>query len=56
MEADFHRAYDIDINDPQWQARTSFRKFGVLIRGLGPDSAFGRFASDKENYNLAQYV
>lgn len=39
MEADFQREYNIDLSQPEALVRMSWRRFIVLVRGLGPNSA-----------------
>ena len=39
MEADFQREYGIDLSVPAVMREMSWRRFMVLVRGLGPHSA-----------------
>lgn len=45
LEADLQREYSVDLLD-LWRGRMSMRKLAVLVRGLGPDSATVRAASE----------
>jgi hypothetical protein len=39
IEADFQREYGLDLSDRDVLQRMSWRRFLVLVRGLGPHSA-----------------
>lgn len=39
MEADFQREYSIDLSHARALRRMSWRRFLLLVRGLGPQSA-----------------
>ncbi|WP_448222460.1 hypothetical protein [Gordonia iterans] len=56
MEADLHRYYQRDVVDV-WRGKLTFRKLGVLIRQLPPESALSRkLLGGREPWSLTDYL
>ena len=53
MEADFQRYYQLDINQEVFLNDMLSRRFFVLVSSLPPDSAFGHFLSNKQQWSMA---
>ncbi len=49
MEADFQREYGIDLE--RKLPVLSWRRFQALVKGLGPNSAYGLMCHDKDGGN-----
>ncbi len=55
MEADLHRYYRLDVVDV-WRGTITFRKLGVLVRGLPPESATQRRGLAARGWSLTDYL
>lgn len=52
IEADFYRFYQADLYEEVYVKKITFRRFVALVSALPADSAWVRFAGDKNNYSL----